>query len=176
MCHVPGPRGFSPGYFCPSRVPSQSGCSKTGCANTNDHRPTKSRSCFPLQKQYIMSSNKDSILFRLRLICIRVWLGGFTHFLNQIQRSHKTGEFVVFLAKPYIGPPRPEGHGDLRVDLRGDPLARNDYDEEAAYESVMNPEPGFQSGPGDSVDADKMASCLLDTKSSPPRGGSEKSI
>jgi len=34
------------------------------------------------------------------------------------------------------------------------PRARNDYDEEAAYESYMNPEPGFQSGPGDSVDAD----------------------
>ena len=32
--------------------------------------------------------------------------------------------------------------------------ARNDYDEEIAYESYMNPEPGFQSGPGDSVDAD----------------------
>jgi len=27
-------------------------------------------------------------------------------------------------------------------------------DEETAYESYMNPEPGFQSGPGDSVDAD----------------------
>ena len=34
------------------------------------------------------------------------------------------------------------------------PRARNDYDEEAAYGSYMNPEPGFQSGPGDSVDAD----------------------
>ena len=32
--------------------------------------------------------------------------------------------------------------------------ARNDYDEETAYESYMSPEPGFQSGPGDSVDAD----------------------
>jgi len=32
--------------------------------------------------------------------------------------------------------------------------ARNDYDEETAYESYMNPEPGFQSGPGGSVDAD----------------------
>jgi len=48
--------------------------------------------------------------------------------------------------------------------------ARNDYDdvdlerlgsdhvsltdEETAYESYINPEPGFQSGPGDSVDAD----------------------
>jgi len=28
--------------------------------------------------------------------------------------------------------------------------ARNDYDEEAAYGSYMNPEPGFQSGPEDS--------------------------
>ena len=28
--------------------------------------------------------------------------------------------------------------------------ARNDYGEEAAYESYINPEPGFQSGPGDS--------------------------
>ena len=34
------------------------------------------------------------------------------------------------------------------------PRARNDYNEEAAYESYMNPEPGFQSGPGDSSDAD----------------------
>jgi len=34
------------------------------------------------------------------------------------------------------------------------PHARNDYDEETAYESYMNPEPGFQSGPGDSKDAD----------------------
>ena len=30
----------------------------------------------------------------------------------------------------------------------------NDYDEETAYESYMNPEPGFQSGPGDSANAD----------------------
>jgi len=34
------------------------------------------------------------------------------------------------------------------------PRVRNDYDEEAAYESYMNPEPGFQSGPGDSANAD----------------------
>ena len=34
------------------------------------------------------------------------------------------------------------------------PRARNDYDEETAYESYMNPEPGFQSGPGDSTNAD----------------------
>ena len=31
---------------------------------------------------------------------------------------------------------------------------RNDYDEETAYECYMNPEPGFQSGPGDSANAD----------------------
>jgi hypothetical protein len=34
------------------------------------------------------------------------------------------------------------------------PRARNDYDEETAYESYMKPEPGFQSGPGDSANAD----------------------
>ena len=34
------------------------------------------------------------------------------------------------------------------------PRARNDYDEETAYESYMNPEPGSQSGPGGAVDAD----------------------
>ena len=34
------------------------------------------------------------------------------------------------------------------------PRARNDYDEETAYGSYMNPEPGFQSGPGDSANAD----------------------
>jgi len=34
------------------------------------------------------------------------------------------------------------------------PHARNDYDEEAAFVSYMNPEPGFQSGPGDSANAD----------------------
>ena len=34
------------------------------------------------------------------------------------------------------------------------PRARNDYDEETAYESYMNPKPGFQSGPGNAVDAD----------------------
>jgi len=30
-------------------------------------------------------------------------------------------------------------------------LASNDHDEETAYESYMNPETGFQSGPGDSA-------------------------
>ena len=34
------------------------------------------------------------------------------------------------------------------------PRARNDYDDEAAHESYMNPELGFQSGSGDYVDAD----------------------
>jgi len=34
----------------------------------------------------------------------------------------------------------------------------------------MNPEPGFQSGPGDPAGANKMAPCLLLTESSPPSG------
>jgi len=34
------------------------------------------------------------------------------------------------------------------------PRARNDLDEETAYERYMKPEPGFQSGPRGSVDAD----------------------
>jgi len=33
------------------------------------------------------------------------------------------------------------------------PLARSGYDEETAYDSYMNNEPGFQSGLGDSIDA-----------------------
>ena len=52
--------------------------------------------------------------------------------------------------------------------------ACNDYDEVAAYESYMNPEPGFQSGPGDSAIVDWMAPFLLVTKSSPPSGGLRK--
>jgi len=39
-------------------------------------------------------------------------------------------------------------------DQRQHPRARNDFDEETACESYMNPEPGFQSGPGDAIDAD----------------------
>jgi len=72
VCHVPSPRGISPGYFfCPSRASSQCfsqtpgasrsqhrlssflltkygshGCNAVGCANTNGHRPTNTRSSF----------------------------------------------------------------------------------------------------------------------------------
>ena len=71
MCHVPGPRGKSLGYFCPSRASSQCfsqasgasrsqhrlssflltkdgsrGCNAVGCANTNEHRPTNTRNSF----------------------------------------------------------------------------------------------------------------------------------
>ena len=71
VCHVPGPRGNSLGYFCPSRASSQRfsqapgasrsqhrlssflltkdgsrGCYAVGCANTNEHRPTNTRSSF----------------------------------------------------------------------------------------------------------------------------------
>ena len=53
-------------------------------------------------------------------------------------------------------PPR----GGLKIYPSQNPRARDDDDEEAAYESYMNPEPGFQSG---SVNADQMAPCLLST-------------
>jgi len=71
VCHVPGTRGISPGYFCPNRASSQCfsqasgasrcqhllssflltkygsrGCNAVGCANTNGHRPTNTRSSF----------------------------------------------------------------------------------------------------------------------------------
>jgi len=74
MCHVPGTRGISPGYFCPSRASSQcfsqaSGasrsqhrlssflltkygsrsCNAVGCANTNCHRPTNNSTCRSLK-------------------------------------------------------------------------------------------------------------------------------
>ena len=42
---------------------------------------------------------------------------------------------------------------------------------DTAYECYMDPEPGSQSGPGDSVDADLMAPSLLVTKSGPPSVG-----
>ena len=73
MCHVPGPRGISPGYFvAPAghrlnvfpgasrsqhRLPSfllmkygSRGCNAVGCANTNDHKPTNTRSSFSAPK------------------------------------------------------------------------------------------------------------------------------
>ena len=56
-------------------------------------------------------------------------------------------------------------HGAVHTKISQHPRARNDYDEETAYESFMNPEPGFQSGPGDSVD-----------KTSPPSGGGLRKI
>ena len=71
MCHVPGPRGNSLGYFLPQqgivsmffsgvgRQPISApaflflvtnngsrGCNAAGCANTNGHRPTNTRSSF----------------------------------------------------------------------------------------------------------------------------------
>jgi len=45
--------------------------------------------------------------------------------------------------------------------------------DEAAYNSYMNPRPGFQFGLGDSADADYMEPCLSVTKSSLPRGDLE---
>jgi len=39
------------------------------------------------------------------------------------------------------------------LSLKKYPYDRNDYDEETANDSYVNPEPCFQSGLGDSVDA-----------------------
>ena len=63
------------------------------------------------------------------------------------RNSRGLRELVLFSKKR-------EGSEKRGRDQSQHPRARNDYDEETAYESYMNPEPGFQSGPGDSVDAD----------------------
>jgi len=48
------------------------------------------------------------------------------------------------------------------------------YDEETAYDSNLNPEPGFQSGLGDPANTSKMVPCLSFAKSSPPSEGTQK--
>jgi len=54
-----------------------------------------------------------------------------------------------------VSPVRPKAINNRVPSERGKhPRARNDYDEETDDENYMNPEPGFQSGPGDSLDAD----------------------
>ena len=55
------------------------------------------------------------------------------------------------MGKPYARSPEPRTSPEQ--DQSQHPRARNDYDEETAYESYMNPEPGIQSGPGDSANA-----------------------
>jgi len=51
--------------------------------------------------------------------------------------------------------------------------ARNDYDEETAYGSYINPKPGFQSGPGGSVTPIRWHSaCKL--LNPVPLGGAQK--
>jgi len=54
----------------------------------------------------------------------------------------------------YFGVSNVRNYKKNNGETRKHPRARNDYDEETAYESYMNPEPGFQSGPGDSTNAD----------------------
>ena len=44
----------------------------------------------PLQQQYLTRSNKDSIVLRLRVTCIRVRWGGFTLILNRIRNATVT--------------------------------------------------------------------------------------
>jgi hypothetical protein len=48
--------------------------------------------------------------------------------------------------------------------------APNGYDEEAAYDSYLNPRSGFRSGPGDAVSSSKMTPCFLVSQSSLPSG------
>jgi hypothetical protein len=54
----------------------------------------------PLQKRYLARSNKDLVVFRLRLTCIRVWWAVFTLILNwipllQVQsHTHSTGRML----------------------------------------------------------------------------------
>ena len=60
-------------------------------------------------------------------------------------RGYKTPISFFYCCTKKPGAPR---------DQSQHPRARNDYDEVAAYDSYMNPEAGFQFGPGDFVDAD----------------------
>ena len=98
-------RHFSGLLFCPSRAPSQCfskvpgasqfrhrlssflltkygprGCNVAGCTYTNVHRSTQiSGMSSPLQKPYLVMSNKDSIVFRLRPTCYPSSVGSFHH-------------------------------------------------------------------------------------------------
>ena len=65
--------------------------------------------------------------------------------VNTLPITKKNKHAVVTEAPKTPGAPR---------DQSQHPRARNDYDEETAYDIYMNPEPGFQSGPGDSANAD----------------------
>jgi len=47
----------------------------------------------PLQKQYLTRSNKDSIVFRLRLTCIRVRWGVVSFNIEEARRNYKRSKF-----------------------------------------------------------------------------------
>jgi len=108
VCHVPGPRGNSLAYvFAPAgrrlnvflrrrapadlRIPCPLSCYRSMTTAMLQAVRTRMNTglgtpgvASPLQKQYLTKSNKDPIVLRLRLTCIRVWWGGFTLILNRI--------------------------------------------------------------------------------------------
>ena len=110
MCHVPGPRGNSLAYvFAPAgrrlnvflrrrapadlRIPCPLSCYRSMTTAMLQAVRTRMNTglgtpgvASPLQKQYLTKSNKDPIVLRLRLTCIRVWWGVFTLILNRIPR------------------------------------------------------------------------------------------
>ena len=122
VSHFPGPRGISPGYFCPSRASSQCfsqapcasrsqyrlssflltkygsrGCNAQGCANTIDHRPTNTRSCFSAS---IPHPSRTS--FGFRLVC-RVGLGLGLVFIFVESGLHVASNKCLFECKPHWG-------------------------------------------------------------------------
>jgi len=67
---------------------------------------------------------------------------GYSVFFHvQVQDTGSSEKVGTPQGTPYARSPEPRTNPDRPT-------------EETAYESYMNPEPGFQSGPGDYVDAD----------------------
>ena len=102
MCHVPGPRGNSLGYFYPSRASSQCfslapgasrsqhclssflltkdgsrGCNAVGCANTNEHRPTNTRNSFSAPEAALSEVEQRFDCVRAQTHMYPSLLGGF---------------------------------------------------------------------------------------------------
>jgi len=110
VCHVPGPRGVAPGYFCPSRATSQCfsqasgasrsqhrlssflltkygsrGCNAVGCANTSDHRPpTNTRSCFSAPEAALNEVEQRFECVYAQTHIYPSCVGGFTLILNRV--------------------------------------------------------------------------------------------
>jgi hypothetical protein len=61
---------------------------------------------------------------------------------------------VSWVGTPRARPPGPRTSPERPKGPKPITRASKNYDDEAACDSYMNPEPSFQSDPGDSVDAD----------------------